>query len=79
MDKLTVRILTNYTIQQRNQQNIKTGMKFIDEAFDYLEKEVPNLTNAKICDVLSSFLGESYQLPPMFSAVKKDGKGRRMG
>lgn len=47
VDKLTVRILTNYTIQQRNQQNIKTGMKFIDEAFDYLEKEVPDYKNKK--------------------------------
>jgi len=47
VDKLTVRILTNYTIQQRNQKNIKTGMKFIEEAFAYLEKEVPDYKNKK--------------------------------
>lgn len=47
VDKLTVRILTNYTIQQRNQENIKTGMKFIDEAFNYLKKEVPDYKDNK--------------------------------
>jgi len=47
IDKLTVRILTNYTVQQRNQKNKKTAMKFIDEAFNYLEKEVPDYKNNK--------------------------------
>ncbi len=42
IDKLTVRIITNYTIQQRMQSNKKTAMEFINEAFDYLEKEVPD-------------------------------------
>ena len=47
IDKLTVRILTNYTIQQRMQKNKKIGMKFIDEAFSYLKKEVPDYKNNK--------------------------------
>ena len=47
VDKLTVRIITNYTIQQRNQENIKTGMEFINEAFSYLEKEVPDYKDNK--------------------------------
>lgn len=47
LDKLTVRIITNYTIQQRVQQNQKIGMSFIDEAFKYLEKEVPDYKNNK--------------------------------
>ena len=47
IDKLTVRIVTNYTIQQRMQENKKIGMEFIDEAFSYLEKEVPNYKNNK--------------------------------
>ena len=42
IDKLTVRILTNYTIQQRMQEDKKIGLKFIDEAFEYLKKEVPD-------------------------------------
>ena len=47
VDNLTVKILTNYTIQQRCQENIKTGMEFIDEAFNYLKKEVPDFKNNK--------------------------------
>ena len=35
LDKLTVRILTNYTIQQRMQSDKKLAMKFIDDAFSY--------------------------------------------
>lgn len=47
LDKLTVRILTNYTIQQRNQLDEKIGLQFIDEAFSYLEKEVPDYKDNK--------------------------------
>ncbi len=47
LDILTVRIITNYTIQQRSQQDIKLGMKFIDEAFDYLKKEIPDYKKRK--------------------------------
>ncbi|MCR5349259.1 MAG: tRNA pseudouridine(55) synthase TruB [Bacilli bacterium] len=37
------------------------------------EKQVPELSKQSIENVLSSFLGESHQLPPMTSAIKKDG------
>ena len=47
IDKLTVRIITNYTIQQRVQEDKKIGMKFIDSAFLYLQKEVPDYKNNK--------------------------------
>jgi len=47
IDRLTVRILTNYTIQQRVQTNKKTGQEFIDEAFKYLVKEVPDYKDNK--------------------------------
>ena len=47
IDKLTVRILTNYTIQQRMQQDKKVGMEFIEKAFAYLEKEVPDYKSKK--------------------------------
>ena len=42
LNKLTVRMITNYTIQQRYQADKIVAMKFIDEAFEYLEKEVPD-------------------------------------
>lgn len=47
INQLIVRIVTNYTIQQRVQKNKKTGMRFIDEAFAYLEKYVPDYKNNK--------------------------------
>ena len=47
IDKLTVRIITNYTIQQRMQKDKKVAMEFINKAFDYLKKEIPNYKNNK--------------------------------
>lgn len=47
LDKWTVRVLTNYTIQQRYQENKTTAMEFIDQAFDYMKKEVPDYKNKK--------------------------------
>lgn len=47
VDKLTVKILTNYTIQQRYQSDKNIAMKFIDSAFDYLSENVPDYKNNK--------------------------------
>ena len=47
VDKLTVKIITNYTIQQRVQKNLRVGMKFIDEAFKYLKENVPDYKDNK--------------------------------
>ena len=47
VDKLTIKILTNYTIQQRYQINIKDAYKFIDDVFNYLKKEIPDYKNNK--------------------------------
>ncbi len=47
LDKLTVRVITNYTIQQRVQIDSKVGEEFIDEAFEYLKREVPDYKNKK--------------------------------
>lgn len=47
INMLTVRILTNYTIQQRMQQDKKIGNQFIEDAFSYLKKEVPDYKNNK--------------------------------
>lgn len=47
LDKLTVRIITNYTIQQRVQKDKKIGMQFIEESFKYLKREIPDYKNNK--------------------------------
>lgn len=36
--------------------------------------EVPNLTKEKVEETLKSFLGKQTQIPPMFSALKVNGK-----
>lgn len=47
LDKLTVRIITNYTIQQRKQKDKKVAKRFINEAFNYLEKNIPDYKDNK--------------------------------
>lgn len=47
VDKLTVRILTNYTIQQRVQIDKEVGMNFIDQAFQYMKENVPDYKENK--------------------------------
>jgi len=39
-----------------------------------LEQAVPALTEEKIAQVLASFTGEIQQVPPMYSALKKEGR-----
>ncbi len=39
-----------------------------------LEKEIPTLTKEKIKEVFQSFIGEQEQIPPMYSAIKVNGK-----
>ena len=36
--------------------------------------ELPTLTKAEFCAVTEQFLGEIQQVPPMYSAIKKDGQ-----
>jgi tRNA pseudouridine55 synthase len=38
------------------------------------EKPVPENLEAKIKEIIPSFLGETMQVPPAYSAIKKDGK-----
>ena len=38
------------------------------------EKPVPENLEAKIKEVIPSFLGDTMQIPPAYSAIKKDGK-----
>ena len=38
------------------------------------EKSIPILNENKIKDVLTSFIGKQMQVPPIYSAIKKDGK-----
>ena len=37
-------------------------------------REVPPLTSAQVVEALEGFLGESQQVPPMYSALKHEGR-----
>ncbi|OTG88066.1 tRNA pseudouridine(55) synthase TruB [Acinetobacter sp. ANC 4558] len=39
-----------------------------------LEKSIPTLTEDQIKQVLAQFVGDIQQIPPMYSALKKDGR-----
>lgn len=47
IDKWTVWIITNFTIQQRVQENKKIANNFIDHAFDFLSINIPDYKNSK--------------------------------
>ena len=47
VDKLSVRILTNYTIQQRVQEDEEAAMTFIDRAFQYMKENIPDYKDNK--------------------------------
>ena len=38
------------------------------------EKEIPNLCKENVQNVLNTFIGKSKQIPPMYSAIKVNGK-----
>ena len=46
----------------------------LDSTGEVIKKmDIPNLDNSKIESVLNDFIGEGYQIPPMYSALKKNG------
>ncbi|MBR4173189.1 MAG: tRNA pseudouridine(55) synthase TruB [Clostridia bacterium] len=45
-----------------------------DATGEILSETEVNLTEAEILNTVSQFIGEIEQIPPMFSAIKKDGK-----
>ncbi len=75
VNKLTVRIITNYNIQQRNQKDKKIAMKFIDTSFKLLEKEVPDYKNNKYYEnrnILKRTIEKSKILTKIYCRLYKD-------
>ncbi len=79
LDKLTVRILTNYTIQQRVQIDKKVGMEFIDAAFLYLKKEIPDYRKNKYYQgrgFLRRTIEKNKMLTKLYCKLYSQKKGR---
>jgi len=57
--------------------SLKLGVKTVSGDKDgeiTAKKEVPLLSKEQVQDTLDSFLGESTQIPPLYSAIKVDGE-----
>lgn len=46
----------------------------LDASGEILTEQPVNVTEEQIEEKIKGFIGEIYQIPPMFSAIKKDGK-----
>ena len=46
----------------------------LDIEGEILEENDVNVTEAEVCAVIAEFTGEQEQLPPMYSAIKQNGK-----
>lgn len=69
VDTLTIKILVNYNIQQRNIKDKDVRNKFIDETFSYFEKNIPNYKSNiyfKERSVLKSIIEKSKLLSKLY-------------
>lgn len=72
IDTLTISILMNYNIQQRVQKNWKVGKRFIDESFNYLEKNIPGYKKDKYFKsrgFIKSFIEKHKMITKIYCAV----------
>ena len=66
---LTIKILVNYNIQQRNISDKKLRNKFIDSTFDYFERNIPNYRQNsyfKERNMLKSFIEKNKGLSKLY-------------
>ena len=63
-------------ITKNNEEVVFTGEVAGEGTYKYIleEKEVGQISKAQVIDVLNSFLGKSKQKPPIYSAIKVNGK-----
>lgn len=69
VDTLTIKILVNYNIQGRNIRDKKLRNKFIDETFDYFERNIPNYRQNsyfKERNMLKSFIEKNKGLSKLY-------------
>lgn len=69
VDTLTIKILVNYNIQQRNIRDKKLRNKFIDSTFDYFERNIPNYRQNsyfKERNMLKSFIEKNKGLSKLY-------------
>lgn len=80
VDKLTIRILMNYNIQQRYQEDKKLAMKFIEESFIYLKKNIPNYRNNvyyKERKILKSTIEKNKNITKIYCHIYRNKKKKK--
>ena len=70
--------LSNFLLEENKEYEAEVTLGIKTDTFDktgnVLEEKEVNVTDSDIDKVLQSFLGESMQTPPIYSAIKIDGK-----
>ena len=70
--------IVDYLINKDKTYNADLMLGIVTETFDregeILENNLVDLSEEEVKDVIYSFIGESMQLPPMYSAIKINGK-----
>lgn len=69
VDTLTIKILVNYNIQQRNIEDKSARHKFIDETFSYFKRNIPNYRKNRYFkerNMLKSFIEKSKILSKLY-------------
>ena len=72
IDTLSIKILVNYNIQQRNIKDKKMRNEFIDSTFDYFEKNIPNYKSNiyfKERSMLKSFIEKNKNLSKIYCSL----------
>ncbi len=75
VDTLTINILTNYNIQQRYQKDKKIAMKFIDESFDYMKKNIPDFKknrHFKERNMIKSIIEKNKRLTKLYCYIYRN-------
>lgn len=67
-------MLTESDKKYRAQLLLGKRTNTLDIEGDVLEERAVNVTEQEIRDVIDTFIGEIDQIPPMYSAIKKNGK-----
>lgn len=71
--------IIQYIMENRKVYVAKVALGKVTETYDkegaiLREKDSSNISNERIIEVINSFIGESLQIPPMYSALKVNGK-----
>lgn len=71
--------IIQYIMENKKVYVAKVTLGKVTETYDkegaiLREKDTSNISNERIIEVINSFIGESLQIPPMYSALKVNGK-----